>query len=119
MSIGWLPTADRGLLAKRRIDQAYRVAVETGNGKQAPVRRVARNLRRLGHVLEPHFGADALALRVYQEQRRLDVVNGDNAAAVRRDSDARKRTRRLDLAEQFSLWEVDHRNRGIFLVLGI
>src|SRR3984885_3251037 len=32
---------DRGLLAKRRIDQAHRVAVEAGDAEQAVVRRVA------------------------------------------------------------------------------
>ena len=38
---------------------------------------------------------------------------------VRRNRDAGERARSLDLAEQFSPWEVDHRNRGVFLILGV
>jgi hypothetical protein len=42
---------DRRLLAEGWIDQAHGVAVEAADGKQAVVGRVARDLRRLGHVL--------------------------------------------------------------------
>jgi hypothetical protein len=58
------------------------------------------------------FGVD-------QEQRRLRVVDGNDSSAISRDGDAGERTRRLDLAEQASRRQVDHRDRGVFLVLGV
>src|SRR5579862_5123369 len=56
------PDLDRGLLAERRIDHAYRVAVEAGDADQTVVGGVTGDLRGLGYVLENHFVADHAGL---------------------------------------------------------
>jgi hypothetical protein len=58
-------------------------------------------------------------LDIDQKQCRLRVVDPDHGAAVGRNGDAGERARGLDLAEQFSLRQVDYRNRGVFFVLYI
>src|SRR5262245_25366324 len=110
---------DGRLLPKRRIDQAYRVAVEAGDAKETVIRRVTGNLRRLRDVLERDLVAHTAGLGVDQEQRRLRVVDRNDGVAVGRDGDARERARRLDFAQQSSFRQVDDRNGAVFLVLGV
>jgi len=63
--------------------------------------------------------AHATGLRIDQKQRRLRIVDRNHGTAVRRNRDAGERPRRLDLAEQFAVRQVDNRDGGVFLVLGI
>src|SRR5581483_10308758 len=62
--------ADRysSLFAERRIEQAYRVAVEAGDAKQAVIGCIAGDLRGLRHVLQHHLVADSAGIGIDQDQ---------------------------------------------------
>jgi hypothetical protein len=75
MSIGWLPTLIAVCSRKDGSIKAHGIAVETADGEQAVVGRVARDLRRLGHVLEDDLLAHPAEFGVDQKQCRLRVVD--------------------------------------------
>ena len=62
---------------------------------------------------------DAPGRRVDQEDGRLFVADRDHRAAVAGDRDARECLRCLDLSQQLPVRHVDHRDRGVFLVVGV
>jgi hypothetical protein len=114
MSIGWLPT-----LMAVCSPQTHGVTLQARDANEAVVRAVAGDLRRLRDALEPHSADDPFACRVDQEQRRLLVINGDDSAAIGRSGNAGKRARGLNLAEQFSVRQINHRDRAVFFILSV
>ena len=110
--IGWLPT----LIAvcwRKDGSISSRVAVEAGDADQTIVRGIARNLGCLRNILQDDFVATGPA--AVSIKNNVGCASSiDHGTAVGRNCDAGKRTRRLDLAEQFPLRQIDHRDSAVF-----
>ena len=120
MSIGWLPTLTA---VCSRNDGEIRLTVSLlrlVTREQAPVRRVARDLRRLGDVLERHgLGARCSLLVSIRNSTGSWSETTTTVRAVAGDGDAGERMRRLDLAEQLALGRSITETCAVFLVLGV